>query len=230
MKFIDYENFVRESNDWDISYEFGDKSSHTSIRMQGTTYPNSITEPEFNIIRETISKNGLTSGYEIATGFGLSTLAAGLGFKETGGKIVTMDAYHEEVTQNPLGDNLNIKHENTRGFRSVIQLIEKFDLNENVFPTVGWSPEDTNSCIDSVFEKDKKLDFIFIDGFHTEDAVINDFNSIKHKINKNKFILMLHDTDVLPNSIAYIEDELKIKGSLKSERPHGFYLYSIERI
>ena len=228
MEFTDYEGLIRASLGWEIAYEFSNRASHTSVRMQGTQYPNSITEPEFEIIRETVSKNNLMHGYEVATGFGLSTLAMGLGFKETGGKIVTMDAYDEEVTQNPLGDNSNIKHQNTQGFKSVCQLVEKFGLEDTVYPTVGWSPQDANTCINSIFDENQMLDFIFIDAFHTEDAVMNDFDSIKNRINKEKFVVMLHDADILPSSISYIENFLKSKGSFRSERPSGFYLYSIE--
>lgn len=225
-----YENLVNDSSEWEIQYEFGELDSHTSLRMVGTQYPNSLTEPEFNYLKNVIIENNLQKGFEVATGAGISTLAIGLGFKETNGKLVTMDAYNEEFLQDPLSDNSDKKFYDSKGYKSVKQLIEKFNLEENVKAKVGWSPSDTETCINSVFSPEEKLDFIFIDAFHTDEAAIKDFDSIKNRINPEKFVVALHDVDGLPETVKYVEDFFGIKSELVSERPWGFYLCVIKKL
>jgi len=73
------------------------------IKMVNHLYPYSIKEREFNFLRDLIAHNNLKNGFECATAFGISSLALGLGFKETGGKCVTMDAYIEEKCEDPGG-------------------------------------------------------------------------------------------------------------------------------
>ena len=72
-------------------------------------------------------EHNLQRGYECATAFGISSCAIGLGFKQTGGKIVTMDAYIEEKCQNPgaYKDFERTVYEQSDGYKSVKYLIEK---------------------------------------------------------------------------------------------------------
>lgn len=228
--YINYEALIANSLEWEVPYEFSRREQHTSIRMQGTQYPNSITEPEFNSIRQVIEKHNLKKGYEVGTGFGVSTLAMGLGFEKTGGKIVTIDAYHEEALQDPLQANANIKHEDSRGFKSVQKLVSFHELEKVVFPMVGWSPGDSEACINKVFGEEEKLDFVFIDAFHTEDAVIADFEAIKHRIDRDRCVIAFHDSDIIPNAKAIAEEYLGVKSQYQSEPPWGFYLSFIEKV
>lgn len=66
------------------------------LRMYDTPFPLSIKEPEFIYLTEYIVANKLTRGFEVATAFGISALAAATGFAETGGRLISMDAYVEE--------------------------------------------------------------------------------------------------------------------------------------
>ena len=92
-------------------------------------YPYSILQEEFDFLKNIIVENNLKCGYECATAFGISSLAIGLGFKQTGGKCVTMDAYIEEKCEDP-GKYKNFEkqvYEQDDGYKSVKYLIEKFE-------------------------------------------------------------------------------------------------------
>jgi hypothetical protein len=67
-----------------------------ALSMTNHQDPVSIKLSEFNYITDTIVQGNCKRGYEIATGFGISSLAAGFGLKQNGGKIVTIDSYVEE--------------------------------------------------------------------------------------------------------------------------------------
>lgn len=89
---------ITELNDGPVHYEL---LSRGNIKMREHPYPYSILQEEFNFLTNIVIENDLKRGYECATAFGISSLAIGLGFKQTGGKCVTMDAYIEEKCQNP---------------------------------------------------------------------------------------------------------------------------------
>jgi hypothetical protein len=120
-----------------------------------------------------VTTYNLKRGYECATAFGVSSTAAGLGFKKTGGKLVTMDAYVEE-----LYDNCNsyrgveaVTHPNSDDYKSAKFLHKHFGLEETVFCEVGWSPRDTAQTISKHFAPEEKLDFVFIDAGHFPEQV-----------------------------------------------------------
>lgn len=219
---------TEKSKNWEIKYEFSNPSSHSSIRMVGTLYPNSITEHEFFIIHKLIVNNNLKYGYEVATGFGISSLAAALAFKHTGGKLVTMDSYYEEKTQDPMQDNKNSTFIESIGFKSVNQLIDKYDLNGVMYPTIGYSPTDTIKCLETVFDKNTKLNYVFIDGLHTEEAAFNDFKEVENKIDVNNFVVIFHDGDGILNTIRYAEKYLNCKAECVSTPPNGFNMYVLQ--
>jgi hypothetical protein len=226
MNNIDYNKIINISENFDIKYEYSDRDVHSSIRMVGTNYPNSITEEEFFIIKNTIMSKNLKVGLEIGTGFGISTLASGLGFKQTGGKIVTIDGYIEEQYQDPYSESeINFeKSSESLGHKSTKNLINYFDLEDCIYAKIGLSPQDVEKNIDIVHGKNSKLDYVFIDGLHTDEAVEKDFNSIKNKLN-DKFVLFFHDSDFVPETIKKIENEMNIKTKmLTGPRPVGFCL------
>lgn len=228
FEFTNYAKLIEDFTDREVQYEFSNIGAHTSVRMQGTEYPNSVTETEFMTIRDVIVRNNLKRGFEVGTGFGMSTLACGLGFKKTGGKIVTIDAYHEESIQNPTAENKNEKHPESRGYKSVKQLVEEYDLKDTVFPIVGWSPADSLSAVNSVHGKEL-IDFVFIDAFHTPEAVFDDFNAIKDRINKDRCVVVFHDADTITHILDQAAEFIGASWSFKSEPPNGFFLAVIEK-
>jgi predicted O-methyltransferase YrrM len=229
---IDYSEIIEISKNLDTQYEFSDPQLHTSIRMVNTQFPNSLTQQEAFLLYDTVSKNNLKAGYEVGSGFGISTLYLGTAFKENGGKLITMDAYLEEAFQDPYRTNdVQIVAETTKGYKSLSQLINHFELKNTVKQSVGYSPNDTLKNVEDFYGNEKKLDFVFIDALHTNEAVIADFESIKDKIDYDRFVIMIHDSDFTPEAISYIENALGIKSvMLTGPRPQGFCLSIISNI
>jgi predicted O-methyltransferase YrrM len=166
------------------------------LRMVNAMNPWSIRKKEFEYLYNTIINKNLKVGYDIATAFGVSSLAAGMGMKQTGGKVVTMDGYIEEFTQNARGytDITDFKNPNAAGWRCVNYLINKYELKDHLFAEVGWSPTNTIECISKHVDlKTDKLDFVFIDAGHWTDAIIKDIDVIKDHM-KDGCHIFIHDT------------------------------------
>ena len=182
-------NEILTFEDGPVQYE-NTGSGH--IKMKQHPYPYSIKEEEFEFLKNLIIEHNLQRGYECATAFGVSSCAIGLGFKQTGGKVVTMDAYIEEKCQNPgaYKDFERTVYETSDGYKSVKYLIEKFELQNTLFPEIGWSPDDTFRCIKNHFRE--KLDFVFIDAGHFEDQMIKDIDAFLPLL-ADKYVLAFHD-------------------------------------
>lgn len=167
----------------DVDNPVGIVFNHSqSLNMRNHYNPWSIKYPEFKYLYDTIKNNNLKAGYEVATAFGISALAAALAMKDTGGKLVTMDAYIEEK-YNDAGSYTNadkeVYYENNDGYKNVNYLIKKFQLEGTLLPEIGWSPNDTEKVLSKHFDLQKeKLDYIFIDAGHWDDAVIKDIDSV----------------------------------------------------
>ncbi len=72
--------------------------------MAHRSIPVSLSETEFNYLSQFIVEHNLTAGFDLATAFGISALAIGLGLKKTGGRLLSMDSYREEESQDqPIG-------------------------------------------------------------------------------------------------------------------------------
>jgi predicted O-methyltransferase YrrM len=154
-------------------------------------FPASIRQREFEFLKETIIKYNLKNGFELATAFGVSAVGLGLGFKETGGKLITMDAYIEEHLEDHRYESAgNQKYFEMDGWKSVNYLIEHFRLQNTVIPTVGWSPDDTGSIIAQ--HTTEKIDFVFLDSGHFPEQVMKDLNVIKPFL-ANEYVIALHD-------------------------------------
>jgi len=164
----------------------------SNIKMKQHPYPYSIKKEEFDFLTNVITENNLKNGYECATAFGVSSCAIGLGFKNTGGKCVTMDAYIEEKCGNPgaYKDFEGQVYEKSDGFKSVKYLIEKFELQNHLFPEIGWSPDNTESAIKK--HLNEPLDFVFIDAGHFEEQMIKDIDSFFPFLGE-RYIIMFHD-------------------------------------
>ena len=180
---------VLDLKDGPVQYEL---TNTNNIKMVQHPYPYSIKEAEFNFLTNLIADNNLQRGYECATAFGISSLAIGLGFKKTGGKIVTMDAYIEEKCKDPgaYKDFQREVYDKADGYKSVKYLIEKFGLENTMFPEIGWSPCDTETSVRRHFQE--SLDFVFIDAGHFPEQMIKDIDAFLPLLGE-KYVLAFHD-------------------------------------
>lgn len=200
---------------------FEDAVENYTLSMEGHQFPLSVRPTEFEFLKNLIIKHNLKSGFELATAFGVSTTALGLGFKETGGKLLTMDAYVEEREQfyQLTYQNTEINNDSD-GFKSVNYLIEHFRLQEVVYPTVGWSPRDIIHSIKKF--PNNNFDFVFLDGGHSPQQIMADLMAI-YPLLGQKYIFVLHDyfenvyTEEVKNLIIYLFGELP-----KVELPQPF--------
>jgi predicted O-methyltransferase YrrM len=206
---VEYELFIRAPN----------------LKMKHQHYPHSIRETEFNYLRDIVVRYNLKSGLEIATAFGVSAVASGLGFRETGGRLITIDAYIEESSNDCyIYDGLKQVYENTSGYKSRSHLVNFFGLNDHVKLEVGWSPDD----VGSILEKNNvdKLDFVFLDGGHFPDQIIKDIGAFYPYLSE-KNIVVLHD--VMPDSytsevLDFIQEKFGKQPQVILPRPMGDFL------
>jgi hypothetical protein len=160
------------------------------LKLKNHQFPWSVVETEFNWITDLIVKNNLKRGYEACTGVGISGLAAALGMKQTGGKIVSLDAYVEERLNNYNYDDQKILLENADGYKSVFYLRDEFDVKDQFFPEVGWTPDDVGTIIERHYTE--PLDYVFIDGGHKPDQLLLDIKAVIPYTNEST-IWTFHD-------------------------------------
>jgi predicted O-methyltransferase YrrM len=194
-----------------------------SLKMTNHDFPYSISEDEFMFLKNLIIENNLKNGFECATGFGVSSVAIGLGMKETNGKLVTMDAYVEEHVNHPHSYRNSIpnSYKDMDGYKSASYLIEHFRLKDTVFSEVGWSPTDIKKSISKHITE--KLDFVFLDSGHFPEQLIKEIDTIFDLLSNN-FIIAFHDT--YPNLfnydvVNYIENKLGAKIENGVQYPRG---------
>jgi hypothetical protein len=169
------------------------------LKMVGYDFPRAVHIKEFDFLKKLIIDYDLKSGYECATAFGVSTVALGLGFLQTGGKLISMDAYIEEIeTESIVYDKMNRyrydgKQHNTNsmGFKSANFLIEHFRLKNVVKLEIGYSPDDVGNVVQN--NLNKKLDFVFIDAGHFPEQLIKDLESIRQFLD-DEYVIVLHDS------------------------------------
>lgn len=186
---MNYFDQILLQKDGPVQYEL---TNTNNIKMVQHPYPYSIKYEEFEFLRCLVRDCKLQRGFEVATAFGVSSLALGLGFKETGGKCVTMDAYIEEKCKDP-GKYENFErevYEQADGYKSVKYLIEAFRVQDHLFPEIGWSPDDTETAIRKHFSE--PLDFVFIDAGHFQDQIIRDIDAVLPLLGE-KYVLAFHD-------------------------------------
>jgi hypothetical protein len=147
------------------------------LKLKTKRFPWSVVQREFEYLYNTIVDNKLTRGFEACTGVGISGLAAGLAMKQTGGKIVTLDAYIEEALEDPnYGSHAPMLNHNAVAFETVYALIAKYQLENILVPVVGWTPDNVAEHIEANFSQ--PLDYVFIDGGHTPNQLIKDINGV----------------------------------------------------
>jgi len=177
-------------------YNLSAHDGRKTINLPTSGVPVSISCNEFDFMLGFIKQFNLKRGYEVATGTGISALAAGLGMGD-GGKLVTMDVYVEENLGLVYDDYAAKPYEDkevftdSKGTESINFLIEKYGLEDVVFPKTGWSPDDTEKSIREVF--DDPLDFVFIDALHDDKHLIQDIEAVLPLL-ADKFAIFIHDT------------------------------------
>lgn len=172
--------------------QYGDEAD--ALRMGNHHHPVSIKQCEARYIYNFIKRHNLTAGYEVATAFGVSGLYAALAFKETGGLLVTMDCYIEEHFNEATAytpANRGDYSPSADGKKSALFLRDHFDVPMEI--KVGWSPDDVPNVMEDYSMWEYGIDYVFIDAMHNDDAVIADFDAIAPRLNKDKFVLMIHD-------------------------------------
>jgi len=183
------------------------------MKLTTKDFPWSINQFEFDILRSIISSCNLKSGLEIGTGFGISAIAAGLGFKETNGKLVTIDSYIEEQQNSYTSYRRalpSLFHESTN-YQSVRHLIDHFQLHDTVYPEIGWSPRDTATILRKTLGPDCKLDYVFLDGGEFPEQVVKDVESFLPFLNE-KYIILFQG--MFPNvyDVPVLERITKVTG------------------
>ena len=173
-----------------VSYEL---TTHGHMKMIGHSFPYSIKNDEFVYLQQLIVEHKLMRGFECATAFGISSCAIASGFQRTGGKLVTLDAYIEEETKDPnVYRNVSSHTYNeSAGYKSVMFLREHFNLTNNLYPEIGWSPNDVDTIIKKHFHGDL-LDFVFLDAGHFSEQMIKDIDAFVPFLD-SKFVLAFHD-------------------------------------
>lgn len=179
-----------------VQYELGIRHDanflNWHIRMKGHETPKSVYLKEFEFLRNIIVEKQLKNGYECGTAFGVSSVAIGLGFKETGGQLVTLDAYVEEAVEDcsVYKEMPEQVYYDKDGFKSTNYLIEYFRLKDVVKPEVGWSPKDVGPAI--LKHTKEKIDFAFIDAGHFPQQLIFDLLAIRPFL-ADEYVIVLHD-------------------------------------
>lgn len=171
-------------------------SPQTCLKMTNHDNPYSITLSEFEFMRDFIQRHKLRRGFECATAFGISALAAGLGFKETYGTLVTIDAYIEEKYNKAKAyrGKREVNDDDPDGLKSVKWLSSAYDLQDVIMPSIGWSPDDVPAAIVEHYGTVNKLDFVFLDAGHWDEAGVNDIAAIRPFISLDKpFAMFMHD-------------------------------------
>lgn len=193
----------------------GVNSRHKGLSVDGKL-PHSISEYEFNYMKDFIIKNNLTNGFDLSTGTGISALGIGLGMKKTKGKLLSVDSYVEFEN----GHMIVLNSEEHDSFDSELyknnkKLIELFNLQDNVELKVGVSPHD---CV-NFLEGKQKLDFVFFDCPKSKEDFIRDATYVKDNLNTDKFVIFWHDTHV------FMEDFKKLSidfFGIESKQLHNF--------
>lgn len=205
-----YKEILNLKND-QIAYELHPVGN--VIKLQNKNFPWSIKQFEFDMIRSLITTCDLKCGLEIGTGFGVSAVAAGLGFKDTGGKLVTVDSYIEDLHDNYITYRRvePSTFPNSVSFQSTKFLLNHFELNDVVYPELGWTPRDTFTILKKHLGDDKKLDFVFLDGGEFPEQVVKDVESVLPFLATNYVVVLqgVYDNVYDPAVIARLRRVLR---------------------
>ncbi|MEW4562453.1 class I SAM-dependent methyltransferase [Bremerella sp. JC770] len=196
-------------------------------RMPERKFPYSLTFEEGMIMYQLISSNKLRSGYEIATAFGFSSFFIALALQLNAGKLTSVDAYIEEEKEDYLYEHSAAREhvEKLReieragdlsklppGLRFAREGAKLLGIEDVVSYQIGCSPEDIPAVVG-----DQVFDFAFIDGGHFGEQPVVDVQSILPSLNKDRFLMMFHDT----------QSEAVAKGVYSAVKLTGGEMFSI---
>ncbi len=118
---------------------FGVHPLHKGLSLNGKL-PFSISEYEFNYMKNFIIEHDLKNGFELATGIAISTLSLGAASQIIGGKLCSLDSYEEELVQEqPIGKTSTVVDQNPPGLKTNKLLIDAYGLSgKKLFK--GYSP------------------------------------------------------------------------------------------
>ncbi|HEY4328294.1 MAG TPA: class I SAM-dependent methyltransferase [Phycisphaerae bacterium] len=181
---------------------------HRGLRMAHRSIPVSLSETEFNYLTKYIVDHDLKCGFDLATAFGVSALSMGLGLKATGGRLLSMDSYHEELSQaQPIGVSAGDLFKDADGYRMAAWLVKKFDVPVTL--KCGWSPTDTVREIKEMFGKGK-LDVVFLDCPKSDEDLERDLGSLAGLL-APRFAVFVHDTHTMERPSEVAEKILGVK-------------------
>jgi predicted O-methyltransferase YrrM len=211
---------------YDIRPLFNGNIQNWYVGMQGYDFPRSIYIDEFEYLKNLIIDYDLKNGYELATAFGMSAVAIGLGFKETGGQLVTMDAYIEESedTMKEYRWDGPMFRTDAMGFKSANFLVEHFRLKNHVNVEIGYSPNDVGRVLSQNLKS--KLDFVFIDAGHFPEQLIKDLDAVLPFL-ADEYVIALHDCFdymITPEVEDYIQEKFGKKIEIVVPYPKGYEL------
>lgn len=167
---------------------------HVGLKFKTKNFPVSINEHEFNLMHDIIVKNNLKNGFELATGTGISTVALGVAMKKTGGVLLSMDSYFEEITQRPDNifedDKFDLTQAvDTPGYATIHNVLKHFAVETVVEQAVGWSP---SGAVIALKTLNSPLDFVFLDCPKSAIEIERDISYISLFMGK-KYIIFIHD-------------------------------------
>jgi len=185
MSDINFQELIDLSQNWSVKLDWS-KAHHQikGLRLENKPYPVSITEVEANLMRRHIVEKGCKSGFELATGLAISTLAIGLGMKETGGKLLTVDNYSEEHLQvQPTGPT---------------SVWDAYPDCHKVFQSIrthfGLPVEQLIISSPEVYSRlDRKFDFVFLDCPKDDNDLKRDLDGIFPFL-AEKYTIFIHDS------------------------------------
>lgn len=179
-------------------------ADHKGLKLKGRGLPVSISEREFAFLVNFGRKHNCKSGLDFATGTGISALALGLSIDPTKGRVLSIDAYYEELEQQmPLGQAIfaNPNYTKTVGFQTAIDLASSYSL----FGIVGYDcalwPQDVNKLLTEFVETAGPLDIIMLDGPKTDESVKEALEILTPFLSKN-FLIAIHDTHSRANNLT----------------------------
>jgi len=209
-----------------MSYETGHThKDHNGLSLNGKL-PYSISEYEFNYMKDFILKYNLKNGYELATGTGISGISIGWALGENGGKLITVDSYLEEEEQIQPTNNINLSEINNALDRNK-SLFEKLNL-KNVFVYKSFSPD----CYDILDDNFDEIDFVFLDCPKNIEDFIRDTSILKDRLS-DEYVIFVHDTHCFPQDFItksreifgvdgeFIHDFTTNNGYIKQRFPLG---------
>lgn len=203
-----FQELIDVSNTFNLEFvlERADVPHQNSLKMSNHYNPWSLQEDEALIVYNTIVRNNLEKGLEIATAFGISSIAIGQALKKTAGKLVTIDAYVEEnfdlCDKYELNTRLVKSAEEADGYKMANKLIRYLNLEDIVFTEVGWSPDVVPSVIEKHFTT-SKLDFAFIDGGHSVEQIHADVLSVLPFLGED-CIVIFHDYNAVGSETIHL--------------------------